>query len=210
MYPRKIIILAAEPMLADGTFADFDKGMFLGGQTRMDAAIHIAKTAPETEFIIVGGYNRPGEGNTTTSNKVQSMAQFLRRHCDNPHLELVYSLPCTRHNFIALFHYWRTAGNQPAEAGILTASWHLVRAQIFAAEISQMFQQQQPISFVPLMAEEVLQLPATNIAGNHQGEYLARWAVEKRGLSQLRDDTYQDGCLRSGLDLIENVSLALI
>lgn len=210
MYPRKVIILAAEPMRPDGTFAEFDKGMYLGGQVRMDAAVHIAKKAPATEFIIVGGYNRPSEGDVNMSNKVQSMAQFLRSHCDNPHLELIYSLPCTRHNFIALFHYWRSTGQQPTEAGVLSATWQLTRAQIFATEISQMFRYKQPTNFVPLMAEEILGLPATNIAGSHQEEYLARLAVEKRGLGQLYNNTYQDSCLRGGLHLIEHVNLALI
>lgn len=208
--PRKVVILAAEPMQADGTFAEFEKGMYLGGHTRMEAAIHVAKLSPSTEFIIVGGYNRPGQGDPKTSDKVNSMAAFMRSRVHKPRLELVYSLPCTRHNFIALYHHLQTTNQKPGELGVLSSGWHLTRAMEFAAQAAQLFQHAEPIRFVPLPAEQVLNVSIEEVVGDRLAEYNARLAAERRGICQIMDDTYEDSCIKSSPAIIQHVNLALI
>lgn len=197
-------------MQSDGTFAEFEKGMYLGGHTRMEATVHLANLAPSTEFIIVGGFNRPGEGSPKTSDKVDSMAAFLRAHIHKPHLELVYSLPCTRHNFIALYHYLQISGQRPDELGILSSGWHLTRAIEFATEASRLFRHIEPISLTPLPAEQILDISVEKLVGSRMAEYKARLAAEQRGLNQIMDDTYEDSCIKNSPAIIQHVNLALI
>jgi hypothetical protein len=208
--PRKVVILAAEPMQADGTFAEFEKGMYLGGHTRMEAAVHVAKLIPSTEFIIVGGYNRPGEGDPKTSNKVNSMAAFMRAHIREPHLELVYSLPCTHHNFIALYHYLQITGQRPEEIGLLTSTWQIVRAMEFASQAAQLFQHIDPIRFTIFPAEQILNTTVEAVVGDRMPEYDKRMASERRGLGQIIDETYEDSCIKYSPAIIQHVNLALI
>lgn len=208
--PRKVVILAAEPMQADGTFAEFEKGMYLGGHTRMEAAVRLAKIKPETEFIIVGGYNRPGEGQPKVSDKVDSMATFLRTHVNNPRLELVRSLPCTHHNFIALHHYLQTTNQHPRQIGLLTSGWQIVRAMIFAQQSLQLFRFPRTVEFIPLPGEAVLGQSIDTVIGNRKPEFQTRLATELRGLGQIFDGSYEDSCLKHSPGIIEHVTLALL
>ncbi len=208
--PRKVVILAADPALSDGRFEEFKHGMYLGGQTRMEAAVHLAKLHPETEFIIVGGYNRPGEGQPKISDKVDSMAAFMRSHIDNSHLELVPSLPCTRHNFIALFHYLQSSNQSPEQIGVLSSSWHLERAILFAKQASRFFRLKQPMEFLPLHAETILGRPQSEIVEGRWTEYTARLEAEMRGLRQLADGSYEVSCLKNSPSIIEHVNLAML
>ena len=193
MYPRKIIVLASSPLQQNGEFANFYNGEYLGGQIRMDAAVHIAQENPDTEFILVGGYNAPSEGDIDTSNKVNDMAAFLKRNAPDVHLQLVYSLPCTHHNFVAVFNS-PEIDLRDQELGILTNAYHLPRALVFALQAAEATDTVGLFQFVPISAEEVLNRSIESIVGNKADQYESRMQSEVQGLLQLRSGTYTDSC----------------
>jgi hypothetical protein len=198
----KIIVLSSEPLQPDGKFPDFKNGMYLGGNVRMRAAAKIAKDSPETEITLVGGYNKLPNPNPDTSDKVNDMASFVRASVPNANLRLVYSLPCSYHDFIAVFNTWKAENIQVQEVGILTNAYHLKRAEAFAHRAAKLMGIDQTIRFVPMAAEEILQEPIDAIVGDRQDEYNARLKGEAKGIIDLHSGQYHDNCLNENLEVL--------
>ena len=70
----------------------------------MEAVAEIFKSNKNTEFIIVGGYDPNTENDV--SQKVTDMECFLKERCENINIKSIKSLPCTFHNFVAIFNTW--------------------------------------------------------------------------------------------------------
>lgn len=177
-------------------FPEFKDGMYLGGQTRMDAAVKIYKDNKNAQIILVGGYNE----NSAESDKVTHMKQFLEERCGkNINISLRPSLPCTRHNFIAIFNMWKKNKAtfkklKNTKIGLLTNFYHLPRALRFWSELVN----QKEFAGIPTP----LPINAESITGDSSEayirfiEYLFRIRSEKEGLKDIEDGQYRDDCLR--------------
>lgn len=192
--PDKVIVLAPGIVQADGRFADYQGGMYVGGHLRMEAAVKLAQTHPSAEFILVGGYNKTGEGDPHTSDKVNDMARYMKEHVPTVKLTPIYSLPCTRHNFVAVLNYWRAHGTKNKTVGVLTNSYHMERALEFAQQAMILSSPKNPASFVPVGAEEILGLSRDKSLLADK-KYAQRLESEKRGLEALKNGSYIDSCL---------------
>lgn len=197
----KIIVLAAESFESDSQFANFHDGMYLGGQVRFEAAAKIATEFPSVEMVLVGGYNRPGQGDSSISDKVDAMMRFIGERAPQAWLSPVYSLPCTYHNFVAVFDSWQRQTEEISRVGILSNSFHLPRAQAWAERVAKAAYPDRSVTFVLMSAEEILEVDIKSIVGNRQDEYAARLSSEARGLRQIREGTYQDSCLHSNFSI---------
>lgn len=202
MYPKRIIVLSSEPLQADGKFPNFKNGMYLGGQVRMEAAAKIAADAPDTEMVLAGGYNKLPATSTDTSDKVNEMAAFIRERVPNANLKLVYTLPCSHHDFIATFNAWKKANVQMDEVGLLTNGYHLKRAEAFGMRAVKLMGLDHPVHFIPLSAEEVLGRSIDSIVGDRRDEYETRLKGEEKGIKDLMSGTYHDNCLNENLELL--------
>jgi hypothetical protein len=186
----------------DGNFPDFKNGMYLGGHVRMRAAAKIAKDSPETEITLVGGYNKLPDPNPDTSNKANDMAQFVRSVIPHANLRLVYSLPCTHHDFIASFNAWRAENIEIEEVGILTNAYHMKRAEAFAHRAAALLGLGSSVRFIPVPAEAVLGEPIETIVGDRQVEYNTRLKSEAQGIIDLNSGNYRDNCLNDNFEVL--------
>ena len=190
-----IIVLSASSKSSDGKFPNYMNGMYLGGQVRMDAAHLLIKLNPDIRFTIVGGYNELSlGGNQATSNKVNDIADSMDIRL-NANVDLIYSLPCTHHNFVAVFNSWKKSGLRPQRIGILSNSYHLARALTFAKKNQFIFDGIQGSKFTTISAEDTLKILPETVFGKHINEYKKRLAREKEGLRKLQKNSYKDYCL---------------
>jgi len=203
---KKIVVLSTSPLQPDGTFLNFQDGMYLGGHVRMEAAVKIAQNNPSIELVLTGGYNKLGEGDVQTSNKVNDMASFLRLHCPGAIMNTVYSLPCTHHNFVALLNEWHSQGIRPSEVGVLTNEYHMPRALEFARQALAKVDPESQLQFMPVFAEQILGKTVAECVGEDgMDAYQTRLESEARGLAQLRSGSYQDNCLSRNRDRLQTI-----
>ncbi len=196
-----IIVLCASARSDDGKFVEFEKGQYLGGQTRMDAAVKLYKDNHKAQFILVGGYNK----NEEKSDKVNGMQQFLEEKCgQDVDTLLCPSLPCTRHNLIAIFNTWKKNKVffdklKNKKIGVLTNFYHLPRALRFWSElVSQEEFAGIPTPF-PISAESII--GDSGEAHIRFIEYLLRINGEVKGLKDIEEAHYGDKCIEKEKDL---------
>jgi len=185
-----VIILCPEKKDPNGDFPQYKDGEYLGGQTRMDAAKELYyKNNKVTNFVVVGGYDEDG---SECSRKTHDMKCFLTNHCRGIKIEEIKSLPCTKHNLVAIFN---TLGNKlkGKKIGLLTNFYHLPRALRFWRELINEEFGRIPMPF-PISAESITASLSMYI--NHN-EYLLRLEKERLGLRDLEDNynQYQCNCL---------------
>jgi hypothetical protein len=201
---EKVIVLAASPFEADGKFAEFKGGMYLGGQTRIEAATQLSRDDPSVELILVGGYNKPSEGAITTSQKVTDMSRFILGQLPDALIHPVLSLPCTRHNFVAVLNDLAAHNLDVDEIGVLTNGYHMARALVFAEQASEATKRYSKTHFVPMVAESILGSDLSGLIANSE-QYRARLVSEERGLRQALSGTYTDSCLTINVDQLSGV-----
>lgn len=190
-----IIVLCSEKKDKNGKFPEFLDGKYLGGQTRMDAAIEVYKENKEAEFIIVGGYDKNGEG----SQKIEDMYEFLTNKCQNIKIFKRPSLPCTFHNLVAIFNMWREYDIklENKKIGLLTNFYHLPRALRFWGELrkNEEFKNIIVSCPIPISAESVIQNIPSEMYNEKSNEYLSALMGEVEGLKDIEKDSYTDNCL---------------
>lgn len=202
---ERIIVLAASAIGSDGKFVDFKDGMYLGGQIRLEAAAQVASDRPDAELTLVGGYNKTIEGNSQFSNRVRDMHSFIASRCPGAKLVPVYSLPCTYHNFVAVFNSWASGNIEADKVGILTNTYHMKRASAVATRAAAHFKQYAHLQFIPLSAEGILERSIESIIREREEQYAARLESERHGLEQLSTGTYEDSCLTKNLESLRPV-----
>jgi hypothetical protein len=199
---KKVIVLSSGLLQADGSFPNFRDGMYLGGQIRMAAAVRLVQKHPNTEIILVGGYDKTKRGDTWISQQVIDMANFLKQLIPTIKLTIVQTLPCTFHNFVGFINYMQARGIHQEEVDLLTNAYHLPRAQAFANQAAIQLCPEQPIRFNPLAAETILGKSIPSIVGDRMREYETRVTRERQGLDQLKAGAYQESCLGQNLQLL--------
>jgi len=205
-----VIVLCPDKKNLYGKFPEFKNGKYLGGQTRMNAAVVLSQENKKTIFILVGGHNED-DGITDSdyykkSQKTADMRQyFLEKGIENKRLKIVNSLPCTKHNLVAVFKKYskRLDKKKKLKIGLLTNFYHLPRALNFWRNL--VCDEFQSIVKNPtaIIAESI-------IGGDRpyykEYEYFLRLESELKGLIDLNTDRYKDKCLKEGFFRIINGS----
>ena len=188
-YQELDVLIVPSPILnAEGdAFLDIDPatGMFTGGHLRLCAATEFATRWRPRSIAVVGGLHAQ-HGTRMTD----TMEKFIKqRNCD-AHLQKVNSLPCTRHNVIALFNQ---LGRQleGKRVAVLTNEYHLRRFQEFWSRVQLEY---------GFRAPEPLGVAAEWICPSAETDFT--WAAlelrrkaEARGVTDLRAGKYVDRCL---------------
>jgi hypothetical protein len=191
-----VIVLCPEKTDKDGRFPEFKDGKYLGGQTRMNATCEIFKKNKKAEFIIVGGYD-PNDNDR--SQKMIDMENFLEEQCKKIKVVKCPSLPCTRHNLIAIFNTWKKKSKdiKGKRIGLLTNFYHLPRTLRFWGELvnKEEFKKiPDPIPTpIPIAAESVSQISGEIYI--RFTEYILRIDKERDGLRDIENGIYIDSCL---------------
>lgn len=184
------ILIIPSPVLAeDGAiFPDIDpaNGLYVGGRARLEAAVELSSRYAPGLIVVVGGIH-PKHGARMTA----AMRQFIVKRNRRANVLPVDSLPCTRHNVIALFNQ---LGQQLADKrlAVLTNEYHLPRFLAFWSKLRAEYRLR--IDDPLPIAAEVICDPGD--AQAHAAAIKARHAAEQRGLADLRAGKYADRCLR--------------
>ena len=181
------LLIVPSPILNDaGTdFPEVDPatGLYVGGHLRMSATAEFSLHCQPAKVVVVGGLN-PKHGCRMT----QTMAQFILGKNSSANVQRVNSLPCTRHNVIAIFNQLREelSGKR---IGVLSNSYHLPRFLAFWTNLRTTYGGNIPEPLA-IAAESCLTHDPVD-----QSAYEARIAAEQRGLADLRAGKYLDRCL---------------
>ncbi|MDD5639196.1 MAG: ElyC/SanA/YdcF family protein [Candidatus Pacebacteria bacterium] len=195
-----VIVLCPEKKDPDDKFPEFKNNKYLGGQTRMDAACEIFKKNKGAEFVLVGGYDQ----NSKKSKKVEDMREFLKEKCENIIILERPSLPCTRHNLVAVFNYWIKERKEikGKKIGILTNFYHLPRALRFWGELVNEKEFSEIPVPIPIIAESIVE---KSDAYTRFIEYILRTDSEINGLKDNEKGTYKDNCLDKNMEHFKSV-----
>ena len=201
-----IIILCAAAANVEGKFPNFLNGMYLGGEVRIKAAAKLLDIYPETNFIVAGGFNEKNIGIAGTSKKVDDIVDFLKDENRKASVQEIYSLPCTHHNFVAVFNYWKSNKIYPHNIGILTNEYHLPRALKFADLNAQSILPDRNLSFTPIAAESFYTAMVHELSlADERAAYLKRQEHEKAGLEKINAGDYTDYCLTRDFGLLKDL-----
>ncbi len=169
-----------------GKFLEYDSGgLYIGGQTRMDAA---ARLAPHIscKILLVGG----GIGAADAQQKwqkVHDMRQFLIRHgVDRQQLVCIASQPNTLGNLRAVYATYR-AELEGRRVGVLTNFYHMPRVLRMAADAQFDWR----VTFVPLIAEVQLK-PQNHILDSGTAAILRQVISNIRGVKDWEDGAYEE------------------
>lgn len=191
-----VIVLSPSERNEFGKFIEYEKsGVYLGGQTRMDAAVEICKKNMQARIIVVGGL-KEGCKSMDDSYKTKGMKDYLEEKCGNDvHVERVNSLPCTKHNFISVLIKLTADGEDLnfKKIGILTNYYHLPRAWKFLSHALGEYKISGKPIFIPIAAESIVD--QHEIYSGKKQEYLLRLEDEVRGIKMCELGEYKDGCL---------------
>lgn len=192
-----IIVLCPSKKNKEGKFPEFLNGEYLGGQTRMDAAVEIYKENEKARFILVGGYN---EDNGITdyyreSQKTTDMEEYMIDNgVEKNNIRTVNSLPCTRHNLIAIFNTYKKKLDG-RNIGLLTNFYHMARALRFWTKLVKEIKEFMEIQSFPksIIAESI-------IGGGERYirycEYISTLEGEIKGLIDIEKNLYRDNCFK--------------
>lgn len=184
----------------DGKFPEYHRGMYLGGQTRMDAAVELYKNNKLAKFIVVGGLNKDCN-NIEDSEKTSSMKKYLEKECKEINVTSINSLPCTKHNFVAIFAYWEENSQEDLSkktVGVLTNHYHLPRSLKFLSLAQKEFLLSNNPIFNPIAAESVICQPEVYIK---KQEYELTSNSEVRGMGDMERGLYRDCLFRGKFDI---------
>jgi hypothetical protein len=188
-YQELDVLIVPSPILsAEGdAFLDIDPvtGMFTGGHVRLCAVAEFSTRWRPRCIAVVGGLHAQ-HGTRMTD----TMEQFIKQRNSDAHVQKVNSLPCTRHNVIALFNQ---LGRQleGKRVAVLTNDYHLRRFLEFWSQVQLEydFRVAEPLG----VAAEWIQ-PSAETDFTWAALDLRRKA-EARGVADLRAGNYVDRCL---------------
>jgi len=183
------VLIVPSPILsAEGdAFLDIDPvtGMFTGGHVRLCAAAEFSTRWRPRSIVVVGGLHAQ-HGTRMTD----TMEKFIKQRNSDAHLQKVNSLPCTRHNVVALFNH---LGRQleGKRVAVLTNEYHLRRFLEFWARLENEYD---------FRVAEPLGIAAEWIAPSVETDFTSaalerRRISEARGIADLRAGKYVDRCL---------------
>ncbi len=182
---KLVILLCPSALNSSGYFDEFSlDGSYLGGQTRMGAAVDISSRV-ET-FVVVGG----------TKKKIDDMAKYLRTEFKKnkvkpkPKIIRIQSEADTTGNLWAVKRTFRefkgVSWLKNKRVGLMTNFYHLPRAMRFSADI---FKDEKMI-FLPIIAEAVVNNIGRSSYLLYPTAFLVRVFNDIKGLKDWEEKKY--------------------
>jgi len=180
-------------------FPDVDpqSGLYVGGKVRLTAAAEFSLRYKPRLIVLVGGMGRNDRFRMTGA-----MKDFVLEQNPRANVKTVNSLPCTRHNIVALFN--QLGGElRNKKVAVLTNEYHLPRFLAFWSKLDAVYDLKlgQPI---PVAAETI------HDAGHrdrHAAAYDKRLRAEAEGIAHFQAGEYFDKCVARLGDFADEVSL---
>ncbi len=210
MSTEHTVVLSPGHPNADGRFTTWGHdGTYIGAQYRVDAATELMRQRPDSTFWLVGGCNIDGFFDAF-SDKARAMSTFICNELKEEEPEAwrrlpeVASLPCTFHNFVAVFNQFARTNKHDSslqlELTVLTNEYHIRRSRAAAISALDATTRGYPrtannqVRVQWLAAESILGLSIDDIAKENPAAYLKRLRMEDKGANAFFYKTYEDAC----------------
>ena len=188
-YQELDVLIVPSPILSPegDAFPDIDPGtgMFTGGHLRLCAVAEFATRWRPRCVAVVGGLHAQHGPRMT-----DAMEKFIKDRSNGVQVQKINSLPCTRHNVIALFNQ---LGRQleGKRVAVLTNDYHLRRFMEFwsRVQLEYGFRVVEPLG---VAAEWICPSAETDFTW---AALELRRKAEARGVADLRAGKYVDRCL---------------
>jgi|GEM_PF-4398515 hypothetical protein len=192
-----IIVLCPEVNPEDkGVFEDFKHGLYLGGKVRMEAAVKLYKEHKKVILILVADYNEEKKGKSNyykESQRTDDMQKYLfREGVAKESMVVVNSLPCTRHNLVAVFNMFEDKF-KGKNVALLTNQYHFPRSLLFWLDLKKVDRYKNISSRPQLVsAEDII-----NDKAQHKEKkmYADRLRSEEKGILDFVSGNYDDRCI---------------
>jgi len=177
----------------DGKFFDFKKGLYLGGKARMMASYKAYTINNNLKLILVADYNGVNGGVYKESQRTNDMKNYLLKlGVPSNSMQIVNSLPCTRHNIVAIFNSFKNLFKNK-NVGLLTNLYHMPRALLFWSELKEIKEYKNiPNTPVVIVSENLIE---TDLKNKKDIRYIRRLELEMQGIIDLSVKQYKDGCI---------------
>lgn len=191
---EKIIVFS--PCVLEGVsdpFPNLEGGSYVGGQIRMQATLKACRIWPDAEFVMLGGMAVSKVHPSSLFKKAEVMARFVKQHCAWIRPIVVNSLPCTRHNMIALFNKFGNELISGRRVAVLSNLYHRERIMRFWVKGREEFGYSQIADPDFISAEELVS--SNGIMPKYADALKKREESEKQGLLDIENGVYRDHCL---------------
>ena len=180
-----VIILCPSALNSEGKFDELSSdGSYLGGQTRMQAAVDLYKSDKVKNLIVVGG-GIDEQNQRKKWRKVNDMRKFLMNNNIPPeNIIRISSKADTHGNLRAVYKTFRDKLKNKS-VGILTNFYHLPRTMRFTYDSQFKWEN----VFIPICAESVIKsMPLTYL--QRIPELLLRIANDIKGIKDWEEGKY--------------------
>ena len=194
-----LIVLCPEINPNDkGVFSNYKNGLYLGGEIRMKSAVKAYKKNKELKFILVADYNGVNGGKYNKSQRTDDMINYLiKLGVPSNLIEVVNSLPCTRHNLVAVFNNFKDIFKNK-KVGILTNLYHMPRTLLFWIELKKNKKYKNiPDLPIEIIAEDII---LSKVGQKENKKYIKRLELEMKGIIDLSLGKYRDACIKIKAD----------
>ena len=174
-----------------------DSGLYVGGKVRLTAAAEFSIRYAPRLIIVVGGMARDDRFRMVTA-----MKEFILERNPRANVKPVSSLPCTRHNIVALFNQLG-AELQDRKIAVLSNEYHLPRLLAFWSDLNASYGLKvgQPVSVAAESISDARHRDTYPVA------YEKRVRAEREGLVHLQAGEYFDKCFDRLGDFEEEITL---
>jgi len=172
-------------------------GLYVGGKVRLTATAEFSLRYKPRLIVLVGGMDRNDSFRMTGA-----MKDFVLERNPRTNVKTVNSLPCTRHNIVALFN--QIGGElKNKKVAALSNEYHLPRFLAFWSQLDAVYGLKlgQPI---PVAAEAIHDAGHRDSYGAAYGK---RLRAEREGIAHLQAGEYFDKCLGRLADFVDEVNL---
>ena len=172
-------------------------GLYVGGKVRLTAAAEFSIRYAPRLIIVVGGMARDDRFRMVTA-----MKEFILERNPRANVKPVNSLPCTRHNIVALFNQLG-AELQDKKIAVLSNEYHLPRLLAFWSDLNASYGLKvgQPVSVAAESISDAGHRDTYPVA------YEKRVRAEGEGLAHLRAGEYFDKCFARLGDFADEITL---
>lgn len=194
-----VVVLSSARTDAKGKFKDVDadktgKEIYLGGASRMQAAVEAFKQNPKAAFIMLGGIDVLNNGELFY--KTGQMAEFMKQHCQGINIQAIDSLPCTRHNLIALGNSALLGAYK--RVGLLSNDYHEARIEAFLESLRH----RENVVMPDLQFVSPRDFGVSEGVEQSDKKYQERIRLEANGVAHIEQhpSQYHDSCLEGKVD----------
>lgn len=197
-----VIVLGLPPVDQEGNFVNFEQNLggqpvYIGGEFRAAAVSAMYKLNPKSNFVMLAGLELGPDKEVI--EKTMQMEQYFRTKHPDMKISRINSLPCTRHNLIALGNAEKQGVSlQNGKVAIVSNAYHESRIRAWKEDLAKKGTHLPEFDFV---SPETVGIPEA--ASKLDSGFERRLWLESAGLEAINHDAYQDRCQKGLVEILK-------